>query len=384
MRLFDKLIPRRSRTRVQVVGDGAAWANPLAYKSATVREAVDAVARHAGKLKPRHMLGDAPVRDDLERLLALRPNPAMNSYDFLYKLASQLLLKNNAFAFIHWRGSRLIGLYPVDYTSVTAEEDATTGALIMHFTLTSGRDFWADYESLIHLRRHFAERQVLGADNAPMNDAVELVNASNAGTLNAIKSGTTLRGILRVTKKALDPRETKKRRDEFVRDYANPEDASGIAALDADMEYSPLDPSKLYTVKAEERRQIKDEVYSYFGLNEKIVRGSYSEDEWNAFYESTLEPIAIQLSLEFTEKLFTRREIAEGHRIAVEANRLQYASANTKTNLLNTMGMLGIIKIDEGREIFNLGPVPGGDQLIQNWNQGSNAPKEVKTDEEQN
>lgn len=370
MRLFDRLIPRRNRTSVQMVGEGAVWANTLAYKNATVREAVDAVARHAGKLKPRHMQGRAPVPDRIEDVLQLRPNPAMNTYDFLYKIVSMLLLKNNAFAYIHWHGSDLIGLYPVDYTSVTAEEDATTGAVTMHFVLQSGRDFWADYGNLVHLRRHFAERQILGADNQPMNEAVELVNASNAGTVNAIKNGSTLRGILRVTKKALDPKETKKRRDEFVRDYANPEDASGIAALDADMEYTPLDPSKLYTIKAAERKQIKDEVYGYFGVNEKIVRSTYTEDEWNAFYESMLEPIAIQLSLELTQKLFTRRERAEGHSVIVEANRLQYASAETKISLLNTMGMLGIITKDEGREIFNMGKIEGGDQLIQNWNQG--------------
>jgi HK97 family phage portal protein len=370
MKLFDRLIPKRNRTSVQVVGEGAVWANTLAYKNATVREAVDAVARHAGKLKPRHMLGSTPVADRIEDVLQLRPNPAMNAYDMLYKMVSTQMLKNNAFAYIHWHGADLIGIYPVDYSSVSAEEDPATGALTMHFTLMSGRDFWADYGNLIHLRRHFAERQILGADNGPMNEAAELVNASNAGTVNAIKNGTTLRGILHVTKKALDPKETKKRRDEFIRDYANPEDASGIAALDADMEYTPLDPSKLYTVKAEERREIKDEVYSYFGVSEKIVRSTYTEDEWNAFYESMLEPIAIQLGLELTQKLFTRRERAEGHNIIVEANRLQYASASTKINLLNTMGMLGIITKDEGREIFNLGKIEGGDELIQNWNQG--------------
>lgn len=375
VKLFDRLIPKFRRVAVQIVGDQTAWADREAYRNGTVREAIDSIARHAGKLKPRHMHAGDAVHDELEHLLQFRPNPVMNSYDMFYKLVSQTMLKNNGFLYIVWRNGRLAGLYPVDYSSVTAEEDLKTGAVLMHFQLLSGREFWADYNDLIHLRRHYAERPMLGADNQPMNDAVEMVNASNAGTVSAIKNGTVLRGLLKVTKKALDPKQVKARRDEFLRDYANPEDGSGVAALDADMEYTPLDPSKMYTIKAEERRQIKDEVYSYFGVNEKIVRSTYTEDEWNAFYESVLEPIAIQLSLELTCKLFTRKQQIDGHEIVMEANRLQYASANTKINLVKVLGMLGIIEENEGREVFNMPALPDGNKKIENWNHAGNTPR---------
>lgn len=371
MRLFDRLNQKIRKSYVQVLGEQATWADPQAYRNATVREAVDAIARHAAKLKARHMADGNPVRDEIERILQIRPNPVMNSYDMIYKLVTQTMLKNNGFLYLDWKRNYLAGVYPVDYSTVIVEEDPDSGALTMHFTLLSGKEFWADYGNIIHLRRFYGERPVLGSDNQPMNDAVGIVNASNAGTISAIKSGTTLRGLLKVTKKALAPSEVKKRREEFLNDYANPDDGSGVAALDADMEYTQLDPSKLYTVKAEERKQIKDEVYSYFGINEKIVRSSYNEDEWNAFYESMLEPIAVQLSLEMTAKLFTRREQLAGHEIVFEANRLQYASAKTKIELVNTLGMLGIIQENEGREIFNMPKLPGGDKLIENWNHTS-------------
>ena len=51
----------------------------------------------------------------------------------------------------------------------------------------------------------------------------------------------------------------------------------------------------------------RDNIYKYFGLSDDIVRGQYNEDQYNAFYESVIEPIAIKLSQEFTEKLFTPR-----------------------------------------------------------------------------
>ena len=79
-------------------------------------------------------------------------------------------------------------------------------------------------------------------------------------------------------------------------------------------------------INAAQMKELRDAVYRYFGVNEKIISGDYNEDQWNAFYESTIEPIAVQLSLEFTSKLFTNRA-RHGNEIVFEANRLQYATS---------------------------------------------------------
>ncbi|HBT17039.1 MAG TPA: phage portal protein, partial [Firmicutes bacterium] len=55
----------------------------------------------------------------------------------------------------------------------------------------------------------------------------------------------------------------------------------------------------------------------------------YTEDDWNSYYESVLEPLAMQMSGEYTRKLFTRRERGFGNRIIFEASSLQYASMQT-------------------------------------------------------
>ena len=72
---------------------------------------------------------------------------------------------------------------------------------------------------------------------------------------------------------------------------------------------------------------------------------------------------AVQMSLEFTSKLFTDREIGHGNEIVFEANRLQYASVSTKL-ALREMVDRGAMTPNEWREVFNLAPVPGGDQPI--------------------
>ena len=109
---------------------------------------------------------------------------------------------------------------------------------------------------------------------------------------------------------------------------------------------------------------IRDNAYRYFGVSENIIKADYTEDQWNAFFESILEPIAIQLSLEFTEKVFSDREKGFGNEIIFEANRLQYASNSTKIALLQNLMPLGIFSVNDALEIFNMPPVEDGDRRI--------------------
>ena len=100
----------------------------------------------------------------------------------------------------------------------------------------------------------------------------------------------------------------------------------------------------------------------YFGINEHIVLSNYTEDEWNAFYESILEPIGLQMSLEFSNKIFTPTEKRFGNEIIFESNRLQYASNKTKIELVRYAS--NILTINEQREVFNLSPIEGGDVFM--------------------
>lgn len=74
------------------------------------------------------------------------------------------------------------------------------------------------------------------------------------------------------------------------------------------------------------------------------------------------------MSQEFTEKIFTRGEQGTGNEIIFETNRLAYASNTTKISLLRDLAPLGLFSINEGREVFNLAPVEGGDERIKTLN----------------
>ena len=110
----------------------------------------------------------------------------------------------------------------------------------------------------------------------------------------------------------------------------------------------------------------KQELYEYFNTNEKIIKGNYTEEEWIAYFETTIEPFSIQMSQEMTRKIFTPTELTYGNEIILEANRLANASNDTKITICKDLGHL--FTINEQREIWNRGPVPDGDRRLQSLN----------------
>ena len=106
-------------------------------------------------------------------------------------------------------------------------------------------------------------------------------------------------------------------------------------------------------------------MYRYFGISEKIITANYTESEWNAFFESVIEPLAIQMSQEFTSKVFSEKERGYGNEITFTMNRLEYVSLDSKVNLVQVLQQTGVMTINELREIFGFSALPdGGKRLV--------------------
>ena len=123
--------------------------------------------------------------------------------------------------------------------------------------------------------------------------------------------------------------------------------------MDQKMDYTPIE-SKPVILDADQTKEIKSRIYNYLGVTEPIVNSSYTEDQFAAFYESTIEPIALSLGLEFTNKIFNDREQAFGNSIMFESGRLQFTSNQTKVNLIKELMPYGLLSINQALEILNL------------------------------
>lgn len=375
MSILDRLFKKsKPTTTIELVneptGGFSAYAGD-AYGNDVFREAVDAIARNAGKLKGSHVIQYADrdrVYGDgkLNRLLQIRPNRYMSAYDFLYKLVTRLYLYNNAFAYLDRddRGT-LRAIYPITASHVDVMSDAA-GALFCGFMLKSGREVVLPYDDVIHLRRFFNESDVLGEDNSAIAPGIELAQTENEGIINGIKAGASIRGILSFTQ-IMSPSKLKEEKDAFVKDYLDLGNEGGVIATDQKMDYKPIE-HKPVILDADQAREVKTKIYNYLGVTEPIVNSSYTEDQYAAFYESTLEPIAVALSQEFTAKVFNDREQAYGNGIIFESGRLQFTSNKTKVELIAQLAPYGLLTINQALEILNLPSVPDGDKRLQALN----------------
>lgn len=364
----------RQLERAEILSGGPAYFSPFsgnAYENDIYRAAVDAIARNVAKLKGAHVVtmpgqqrkdGDA----SLNRILQVRPNPYMTAYDVIYKLTTHYFLHNNSFAYLQKdeRGN-LSGIWPLRPQAMEFVADLT-GQLYCKFLFANGQDYILPYNDIFHIRRHFNSNDLLGDSNAAIIPILDLAHTQSEGLAAAIKSSATIRGLLKFNQ-VLSPEKLKQEKEAFINDYLTVTNSGGIAVLDSKADYTPL-KNEPYLIDDKQLQAIKQKIYEYLGVSEKIVNSSYNEDEWNSFYESTVEPLALQFSLELTSKVFTERERSFGNQIIFTANRLQYASGKTKIELLRHIAPLGMITINEGREILNLPAVEGGDRRLQSLN----------------
>lgn len=376
MGLFDGILKRKEDSRIQavrLVNEPTATFTSFtgdAYSNDIYRGAVDAIARNIGKLKGSHVIryGDhEKIEGDckLNRILQVRPNPYMSAYDFLYKLATHYYLYNNAFALLIRSGRNLTGVYPITATNTEMLADAE-GNLYCRFTFRSGKQFVFPYSDLIHLRRHFNSNDLLGNDNSALYPALELAQTQNEGIISGIKAGANIRGILKFTQ-LMGATQLQKAKADFVKDYLSVNNDGGVVATDQQMEYTPIE-NKPVILSADQTQEVKAKIYDYLGITENIVNSSYTEDQFSAFYESTIEPFAVALSMEFTAKIFNDREQAFGNSIMFESGRLQFSSNTTKVNLIKELLPMGILTVNQALEILNLPAIEDGDRRIQSLN----------------
>lgn len=167
----------------------------------------------------------------------------------------------------------------------------------------------------------------------------------------------------------LTPEDIKRNKERFVADYMTLENEGGIASLDATQEFTPLNMRPVVT-GAETLKEFRENIYRYFGVNDRVLTGAMTSDEIEAFYELRVEPFLVALSRELTSKIFTPRELAFGNWVVYEANKLQFASLSKKIQLYKDVVLYGGMTVNEWRKGCNLAPIDGGDERIMRLDAG--------------
>lgn len=319
------------------------------YEMELTRSAVHCIATHCSKLKPEVTGAN---NGPFERALQYRPNPNMNTSQYLYKLATIYMVDNTAFVLPLYENDfkTVCGYYPVKPQNVVAKK--YNNGIFFQFRFNGGQ-VTLEKDSVGIMNQYLYDSDFFGKSNAVLNPTMDLINANNQGIIEGVKNSASIRFIAKLAQ-SLQPKDIEKERKRLVKDNLSSKNNGGVFLIDSKYEDAKQITSEPFTVNAAQMRQIEENVFTYFGVNKNILQNKFNSEEWSAFYEGKIEPFAIQASLTHTNMTFSENALAYGNSIIFTANRLQYLSPSEKINIVQTLFDRGMMTGNQGCEVFNL------------------------------
>ena len=362
------------------------------YASDVVQQALKCIVDEMKKLNPTHVRykgnDPVPVKGNVQDVLDM-PNDLMTTSEFLEKICWLLLMNYNAFViptYYTWVDDKTgaerryyESLYPINPTQVDFIEDAS-GRLFVTFWFWNGYQTTIPYDDVIHIRYNYSVNQYMGGnimgqpDHAALLDTLQLNNNLLQGVAKAMNASYAVNGIVKYNT-LLDDGKTETALKELENKLRNSE--SGFLPLDLKAEFTPLE-RKTALVDKPTLEFIDSKILRNFGVSLPILTGDYTKAQYEAFYQKTLEPLALAISQAFTKKLFTRRERAFGNKISMYPKELIFMTVQQTLEMINTLAPTGGLFENEKRVALGLRPMPeleGKRYMSLNWidaNQANN------------
>lgn len=332
------------------------WGGQI-YESELVRSAIDATARHFSKLTP---ILEGSARPELVNKLKHDPNQFQTWSQFLYRASTILDVKNTCV---------IVPIFDADLTVTGYFTVLPQKCTIVQYKGEPWLKYvFADHkEAAVEARlcgivtKHQFKHDFFGDPNTALDETMKLININNQGIGAAVENSASY-SFMAIVSNYTDPDDLENERLRFNEKNLSKEAKAGGLLLFPNtyknveqIKYSP------YTVNPEEKKQIEDNVFRYFGVNDDVMQSKADGDALDAFYNGTIEPRAIQFSEVMTKAIYSLRERSNKNSFTLSANRLQYMSTSAKITMAQQLLDRGAMSINDARDLFNLPHVPGGD-----------------------
>jgi HK97 family phage portal protein len=332
----------------------------------------NAHARHASKFMPNvyrnETKSEDPSKQYLNKLLSLRPNPLMSAAQFWERVANLYYLESNVFIFLEWNyinyKEPLKALWILDLEEHMLElKSDKNGNVYLSFTL-NGEPHYTSMENIIHIARNTGPN-ILGEKNLAIKKVLDIISTNYEGMEQAIKTSAFIRFIVQSTT-LLNEDVRKSRAKAFAEAYLG-KDSSGVVYLDSAQQIVPVVPNNKYANEAE-MKLFENKIYNYMGISEEILKAKFKEDDWNAYYDSSIEPFAYKISQELTYKIFTEKEISFGNRIAIVFDKLDTASLKTKIAVAQVVQKLPTYRPNDVNRLLGMPVTENGEKEFSTLN----------------
>lgn len=341
------------------------------YASDVVQQAINCIVSEMKKLTPQHVRTNGcdvtTVRGSIQSVLQ-KPNEIMTTSDFIEKIVWQLFFNYNAFVIPTYKvwtdeeGNErryYTGLYPIQPTQVDFIQDLSD-RLFVKFTFANGYETTLAYSDVIHVRMRYSVNEFMGGNESgqPDNEALLKTLDLNYQLLHNLSkvmmSSCAINGVVKF-KSMIDNGKTEKALKELEEKLKNSE--SGFLPLDITADFIPI-TRDIQMVDEATLKFIDEKILRHFGVPLCILTGDYTKEQYEAFYQKTLEPIIISLSQAFTRALFTPRETSFGNKIQFYPKELIFMSTDQTLEMVRLLGDSGSLYENEKRVAFGLKPLP--------------------------
>ena len=341
------------------------------YASDVVQQAVSCIVSEIKKAQPLHVRGEGadmvPVRGSIQNVLR-NPNELMTTADFLEKITWQLFFNYNSFilpTYYTYRdeaGKERIhytGLYPMAPTNVTFIQDLNN-ELFVEMEFSNNYKTTVPYNRLIHIRHRYSVNEFMGgnedgqADTKALLETLELNNTLLQGVAHAMKASFSINGVVKFntimdkgkTEAALKELEGKLKKSE-----------SGFLPLDLKAEFIPI-KKEIQLVDEATLKFIDEKILRHFGVPLCILTGDYTKQQYEAFYQKTIEPLIITIGQAFSRGMFTERQRCFGNEIKLFPKQLIFMSVDQTLEMVRLLGDSGTLWENEKRIAFGFMPRP--------------------------
>ena len=360
------------------------WGTTI-YSSDVVQQALKCIVDEIKKLIPTHIRTNGadpvPVKTSTVQDVLNDPNPLMTTSEFLEKTAWLLLLNYNAFivpTYYTWTDEKTgqerryyEALYPIKPTQVDFIEDAS-GRLFVTFWFENAQKTTVAYDDVIHIKYNYSVSQYMGGnemgqpDQAALLETIDLNKRLLTGIAKAMNASYAINGVVKYNT-LMDEGRTAAALAELERKLQNNE--SGFLPLDLKADFTPLQHNS-QLVDGDTLKFIDEKILRNWGVPLPILTGDFTKEQYEAFYQKTLEPLIISFSQAFTKKLFTKRERAFGNLIKLYPKELIFMSIGQTLDMINILSPTGALYENEKRVALGLKPLPeleGKRYMSLNW-----------------
>ena len=355
------------------------------YASDVVQQALKCIVDEMKKLNPTHVRykdsDPVPVKGSSIQDVLREPNQLMTTSDFLEKVCWLLLLNYNVFiipTYYTWIDDKTgaerryyEALYPIKPTQVDFIEDAG-GRLFVKFWFWNGETTTVRYDDVIHIRYNYSVNEYMGGnemgqpDHQALLETLELNKTLLTGVAKAMKASYAVNAVVKYNT-LMDDGKTERAIRDLERKLKNNE--SGLLPLDLKTEFSPL-PRSVSLVDEATLKFVDGKILRNWKVPLCILTGDYTKEQYEAFYQSALEPLIVAISQAFTKGLFTSREKAFGNKVELYPKDLIFMTMSQTLEMIRELSPTGALFENEKRVALGLRPLPeleGKRYISLNW-----------------